>query len=304
MAARYWEPDPTISPHVQILLHPMLSEEQVLEYRYNTYRLRQPLTSREQAIDFVNQRGFTFFWPIGGIVLPSLWVATAGDRPVADAHDDPGHITWNWKDSLLEKHVWYYAKILRKKATIISLELAPFFYALSENYGSPEEDYLTLYEQGRLTQEARSVYKALLDNGPLDTVALRKAARLTSPESDTRFNRALTDLQTSFNIVPVGTADAGAWHYAFIYNIVARAYPDILEGSRYIGEHDARQKLAETYLYSVGAAQVRDISLLFQWSSSDLDRTIARLVQSGLIQRGLQLPQFPGEWIALTSLLK
>ncbi len=159
----------------------MFSLDQVKSYRAATYRLQQPLTSKEQAIDYVNQRGFIFFWPINGITLPSLWAATAGDRPVADAHDDPGHVTWGWKDSVLGTHVWYYAKVLRKKATIISLELAPFFYALTENYGSPEEDYLTLYEQGRLTQEARSVYKALLDQGPLDTVALRKAARLTSP---------------------------------------------------------------------------------------------------------------------------
>ena len=281
----------------------MLSLDQIKSYRAATYRLQQPLTSKEQAIDYVNQRGFIFFWPINGITLPSLWAATAGDRPVADAHDDPGHVTWGWKDSLLGTHVWYYAKVLRKKATIISLEFAPHFYALSENYGSPEEDYLTLYEQGRLTQEARSVYKALLDQGPLDTVALRKAARLTSPESDTRFSKALTDLQTSFNIVPTGTADAGAWHYAFIYDIVARAYPDLLEKSRFIGEIDARQKLAESYLRSVGAAQMRDLTLLFRWDQNSLNHIVDRLVQSGLIQRGLRLNNSPGEWIALKQLI-
>lgn len=281
----------------------MFSLDQVKSYRAATYRLQQPLTSKEQAIDYVNQRGFIFFWPINGITLPSLWAATAGDRPVADAHDDPGHVTWGWKDSLLGTHVWYYAKVLRKKATIISLEFAPFFYALSENYGSPEEDYLTLYEQGRLTQEARSVYKALLDHGPLDTVALRKAARLTSPESDTRFNKALTDLQTSFNIVPTGTADAGAWHYAFIYDIVARAYPDLLEKSRFIGELDARQNLARSYLRSVGAAQMRDLTLLFQWDQNSLNHTVDRLIQSGLIQRGLKLNNSPGEWVALKQLI-
>ena len=281
----------------------MLSLDQIKSYRAATYRLQQPLTSKEQAIDYVNQRGFIFFWPINGITLPSLWAATAGDRPVADAHDDPGHVTWGWKDSLLGTHVWYYAKVLRKKATIISLEFAPLFYALSENYGSPEEDYLTLYEQGRLTQEARSVYKALLDHGPLDTVALRKAARLTSPESDTRFSKALTDLQTSFNIVPTGTADAGAWHYAFIYDIVARAYPDLLEKSRFIGELDARQKLAESYLHSVGAAQMRDLTLLFQWDQNSLNHIVDRLIQSGLIQRGLRLTNSPGEWIALKQLI-
>jgi xanthine dehydrogenase molybdopterin-binding subunit B len=32
-----------------------------------------------------------------------------------------------------------YGKILRKKSTILSMEIAPYFYSLSENYGSPEE---------------------------------------------------------------------------------------------------------------------------------------------------------------------
>ena len=280
----------------------MLNIDQIRAYRAGTFRLQQPLKSLNQAIEFVNQRGLAYFWPIRGITLPSLWVATAGDRPVADAHDDPGHITWDWKDSQLGKRVWYYAKVLRKKATLISLELAPAFYALSENYGSPEEDYLTLYEQGRLTQEARLVYEALLDHGALDTVALRKTSRLTSLESDARFNRALADLQAGFHIMPTGVADAGAWHYAFIYDIVARACPELPEQARFLGELDARQMLVAAYFHSVGAAQMRDLNLLFQWSATDLERTIDRLVKQGLIQRGLQLADARGEWLALTEL--
>ena len=280
----------------------MLNIDQIRAYRAGTFRLQQPLKSLQQAIEFVNQRGFAYFWPIRGITLPSLWVATAGDRPVADAHDDPGHITWDWKDSQLGKRVWYYAKVLRKKATLISLELAPAFYALSENYGSPEEDYLTLYEQGRLTQEARLVYEALLDHGALDTVALRKTSRLTSLESDARFNRALADLQAGFHIMPIGVADAGTWHYAFIYDIVARACPELPEQARFLGELDARQMLVAAYFHSVGAAQMRDLSLLFQWSATDLERAIDRLVKQGLIQRGLQLADARGEWLALTEL--
>ena len=280
----------------------MLNLEQVKAFRAQTFHLDQRLASKEAAVDYVNQRGFIFFWPISGITLPSLWVAAAGDRPVADAHDDPGHVSWGWKDSLLGKHAWYYGKVLRKKATIISLELAPSFYALSDNYGSPEEDYLTLYEQGRLTQEARLLYKALLEHGALHTVALRKAARLTSAESDARFNRALTDLQANFLIAPVGVADAGAWHYAFIYDIVARANPELLENSRFLGEFDARQNLVKAYFNSVGAAQMRNLSLLFQWSASDLERTLERLVKSGFLLRGLQHPSTRGEWLALPDL--
>ena len=129
----------------------MLTLQKLQAYRAVTYRTSDALRikTKEEAIAHVSDRGFVMFWPIKGIEMPSLWAAVAGDRPVADAHDDPGHVTWGWKDSLLDARRWYYGKILRRKATIISLDIAPFFYALSENYGSPEEDYLYQYRTAR-----------------------------------------------------------------------------------------------------------------------------------------------------------
>src|SRR5437870_3311706 len=110
-------------------------------YRAATFRLSaaERVTTIEEAVTYVNQRGFIYFWPIKGVVLPSLWVAVAGDRPVAAEHGDPGHVTWGWKDALLGQRRWYYAKLLRRKATLVSLEVLPYFYALSENFGAPEE---------------------------------------------------------------------------------------------------------------------------------------------------------------------
>ena len=188
----------------------------------------KPLSSQSQALRFVNERGFVYFWPIKGIDLPSLWTAVAGDRPVPDAHDDPAHVTWGWKDDALPKRIWYYAKILHRKATMISLDVVPYFYALSENYGSPEEDHLVAYEEGRLTLAAKNVYDALLKEGALDSISLRKAARMTSAK-ESEWNRALEDLQKDFKILPVGVAEVGAWKYAFIYQITARHYPDLPE---------------------------------------------------------------------------
>lgn len=279
--------------------------EPIKTYRLKTFRQLpgQRLSSKEQAIDFVNQRGFIYFWPISGITLPSLWAAVAGDRPVADAHDDPGHVTWGWKDSLLGQRKWYYAKVLRKKATIISLEVAPYFYALSENYGSPEDDYLTLYEQGRLTQEAKTVYEVLLDEGPLDTVALRKASHMTSRESDSRFNRALSDLQADFKILPVGVTQAGAWRYAFAYDIVARHFPELPDQAHAIRESEARQALTEYYFRSVGGAQIRDLAKLFGWRPVQAERAVDCLVQSGLLRRGREVEKHTGEWIVLAELV-
>ena len=283
----------------------MLSWDRIHEYRAYTFGFQpgRRVKNKDEAIHFVNERGFIYFWPITGIILPSLWGAVAGDRPVPDEHDDPGHISWDWKDSLLGKHVWFYGKILRKKATIISMEIAPYFYALTENYGSPEDDYLTIYEQGRMTQEAKAIYEALLDCSPLDTINLRKSAHLSSQDSASRFERALSDLQADFKIMPVGVVDAGSWHYSFAYDIVARYEPSIVENARYLGELDARQKILELYFRSLGAAQYRDFAKLFGWKPADMQQAITRLEQAGTIHTAHDVEGLQGEWMVLNEIL-
>ncbi len=279
-----------------------LPADALAAYRAHAFHLTPRIASPEEALAWVNQRGFVYFWPIKGIILPSLWATVAGERPVADEHDDPGHITWGWKDNALDKRIWYYAKVLRKKATIISLEVAPYFYALSENYGSPEEDHIIAYQEGRMTSAAKQVYEALLD-GPLNTIDLRKAARLTSKASDTEFNRALEVLQADFKILPVGVAQAGSWNYAFIYAITAYHYPDLPEKARSIGEAQAREKLLTLYFQSVGAAQMRDVEKLFGWGREVTQRAVKRLVDGGQITSGVRLEKQAGEWLALSSML-
>ena len=259
------------------------------------------LSSPPQALTFVNARGFIYFWPIKGIDLPSLWIAVAGDRPVADKHDDPGHITWGWKDGALDKKIWYYGKILRGKATMISLEVAPYFYALSENYGSPEEDYLIAYHEGRLTQASKQVYETLLDHGALNTLDLRKKAKLANAK-DSEFNKALEQLQRDFKILPVGVAQAGSWNYSHIYQVVPRHFPDLPEQARAITESQARMKILELYFALVGAAQLRDVTKLFGWSNEIVNRTVNKLVEQNLLAKTTH-PQQTGDWIVIPEIL-
>ena len=269
-----------------------------------TYHLppAKPLSSLSKALSFVNQRGFVFFWPIKGIDLPSLWTAVAGDRPVADKHDDPAHVTWGWKDNALPKRIWYYGKILRRKATMISLEVVPYFYALSGNYGSPEEDHLIAYEEGRLTLAAKNIYDALLKEGALDSISLRKAARMTSAK-ESEWNRALEDLQMDFKILPIGVAEAGAWKYAFIYQISAYHYPDLPQQARPISESQARSKLLELYFDSLGTAQMKNVSKLFGWRQELTSNAIGKLVARGKLNTAVH-PLQKGEWLALPELCK
>lgn len=272
----------------------------VWQYRAETFCTSPSLQIRSQneAVSFINKRGFIYFWPIKGITLPSLWAAAAGDRPVADEHDDPGHITWNWKDSLLGKKKVYYARILRRKNTFISLELLPYFYSLSPNYGNWEEDYLDQYQQGTMTAAAKAVYEALLQNGPLNSIQLRKASRLVSATASSMFARALDDLMVEFKILPVAVSDAGAWHYCHVYDITPRFYPDLQEKSRLISEKDARNLILRKYFESVGAATQKEAQRLFNWPPEIIAGTLDGLAASGCLNH-LEDPAFNREpaWI-------
>ena len=284
---------------------PTLSEQRLTDYRRETFH-RDParrLKSKQDAVAFVNQRGFVFFWPNKGVTLPSLWTAVAGDRPVADEHDDPGHVTWGWKDELLDKRVWYYARVIRKRNSIISYQDLPHFYALSPNYGDPDEDYLMQYEQGLLTQESKLVYEALLKEGPLDSISLRKASRLSNPENTGRFNKALESLQVEFKVLPTRVSEAGAWHYAFVYDLTHRYYPQLVEQAGKISEPLARQQLLTDYYRSLGAATRQEAGKLFGWRPDDIARTFQTLFDHGVLVNDVTVENGKDPVVALKELL-
>jgi hypothetical protein len=259
-----------------------LDPEKLKLFRHRTFRndSSSRLRNRDDAVRFVNERGFIFFWPIKGMILPSLWVAAAGDRPVADEHDDPGHITWGWKDETLGTGLWYYGRVLARKNCMISLDILPCFYALSPNYGEPETDYLDDYQKGIMPLEAKNVYEALLKEGPLDSIALRRAAHLTGTGTDSRLNKALEVLQTSFRLIPTGTSKNGPWHYAYIYDLFHRHFSDQINQSRTISETEARKRLILIYLNSVGACTQKDLNKLFHWEPVNLIKGLENLVST------------------------
>jgi hypothetical protein len=263
-------------------------QEQILAARNRRYRRTHALRVQtpEAARDFVEDVGFCHFWPITGVEMPSLLHAIAGrERGVPMAHADPdGSKCWGWKDGSLGQRWWYYGKVLRRKATLISLEVLPSFYACSKNYGELD-DYLEEYRSGTMTLEARQIYEALLHHGPLDTVRLRREARLAAESAKSRFERALVELQVGFKILPTGIAEAGAWRYAFVYDILPRHLPQIPVQAREIKRSEARRTLVRHYLNAVVAAErsmVRRIFHVLNWTPTELQRTIDALIDEDL----------------------
>jgi len=263
----------------------IVNQKQIYQYRSNTYRFNPSLSlnSKKDAVDFVNQRGFVFFWPITGIDMPSLWCAVAGDRPVPNNHDDPGHITWRWKDDLLGKKKWYYAKILRRKSTIISLKLVPYFFALSQSVREGLGDLTFLYDQGKISAEEKQAYKALTISGPLDTITLRDQSNVSASGSPSRFNRALELLQHDFRIIPSGISQNGRWKYTYIYQTVQNEFPKLIEQSMRINKEDALIAILRSYFRSNGTGTFKDIQILFRWQVHDIRKAINSLIATGEI---------------------
>lgn len=265
-----------------------LTKSAITSRREARYRRRMNLRVKttQEAIEFINSVGFSFLFPIQNIEMPSLWDAIAG-RVVRTSASHSGYEierTWGWKDESLDKKWWYYGKLIRDKATLVSLDFLPNFYALSENYGDYEHDYLEEYKAGTLTAEAKAIYEALLKHGALDAIRLRRESHLSSDSAKGRFDKALTDLQTGLKVIPVGVAPVGAWKYAFIYEILPRWYPDIPDRARQIGRGEAKRNIIDQYLRNVIASAPQAIARVFGWTLNDTKPSIEALASGGRVE--------------------
>ena len=117
----------------------------------------------------------------------------------------------------------------------------------------------------------------------MDTISLRKEAHLSSTTSTQPFQRALNLLQRDFKVLPVGIAEVGAWRYAFRYDLTHRYFPDLIESAHEISEINARVHLVKTYLDSVGAATVKQISVVFGWSMEITQKLMDRHAEKNWI---------------------
>lgn len=281
-----------------------MKAEEIQQQREFNYR-RTPerrVRTPEEARVFVEEVGFCHFWPVKGVELPNLFHAIAGRvRPVPMEHDDPDiGKCWGWKDDSLDKRWWYYGKFLRRRATLISLAELPYFYALSENYGSLD-DHLQEYADGRMTVEAKMIYEALLEHGPLDAVRLRREVHMSAESAKSRFERALVELQVGLKVLPIGIAEAGAWRYAFIYELLPRWLPDIPERAREIGRAEARCHILLRYLETVIAATPTQVARLFGWKIWEVEQAAGQLEKQGKIHTGAIIERMTDEHLVAVT---
>jgi hypothetical protein len=284
---------------------PILTLEGLRAARAERYRQRPHLRvhTQEEALSFLNDAGICLLFSAKDLQLPSLWGALCGeDRPLPRHHDDRElGLAWRWKDELPVARKLLYGKFLRKKPVFISLDLAANFYALSPNYGNPAEDYLQDYRDGRLSVEAKQVYQVLLEQGALPTSRLRREAALSGKANASRFDRALAELQMDWRIAKVAISNANRWGYCYVYDLLPRHFPGVVEEARDITGRQARETILLRYLQTVVAATPREVVKLFGWQPGDVDRLATQLAENGQLRRGIRIEGLQGEHLLSTA---
>ncbi len=158
------------------------------------------------------------------------------------------------------------------------------------------------YEDGKLSEEGRRVYEALLKHGPLPTSRLRRQAGLGGKSNAARFDRAIVELQVGFKIVKTGMCDPNAWKYCYVYDLLLRRWPDFPERARATDTSEALGTLLLTHLRNVGVATVEGIARLFGWEAPRFAALCTQLAVSGELLAGVRVKGWPGEYLAWLGL--
>lgn len=218
------------------------------------------ILSYEAALAFLASRGLVALWPLARALVPSLWTARAGLRPVAEDHQDPGHETWFWKDRILSEGNFYYGKAIRGKGFFLREDLLLALYRL-QGLSDPE----AAYGRGLLPLEALLLYRVLDRPGTLPELSARTGLAPKAVE------RGLALLQGRFLALPVGVASVGRWRYGYRYARFAHRFPEVPEKAWELDPWEACRKLLLAHLNNVGGAWIGELAFLFPFCRRALE---------------------------------
>ena len=221
------------------------------------------------AVRFIDAVGFCLLFPIKNLPLPSLYYAVAR----RDIHLGPGwdkycEKIWEWKGDLGRRRRAFYTKYFKGRGTFISLKLLPHFLAM-RNSAASAGDAEVYYRAGHISADARAIWEALAEHGPLATLELRHACKMDSKAGNARFKRAMAELQCLLLVFYSGAEQETAAWPSGRFELTAQAFPRQVRDARRITPEHARAVLARKYLEWHPAAPAQLLARLFGWSKAE-----------------------------------
>jgi hypothetical protein len=235
----------------------------------NTLRWPKRVLTPGEAVKYIDAAGFCTLFPVKNVPLTSLYYAVTRRNPQSDfVWDRYVEMLWKWKDILPQRKRAYYAKYFRGRGTFISRDLLPSFLAMRETAVEPS-DHEHFYAEGRIREDARAIWEAIAENGPLATLELRNICKMDSKAGNVRFKRAVADLQCMLVVVHFGTEqETAAWASAR-YELTCRAFSKETTVARTITQADARRMLAAKFAACYPAAAHGQVARLFGWTKAE-----------------------------------
>lgn len=229
---------------------------------------RRVLTLAE-AVKYIDATGYCMLFPVGNVPLPSLYHAVTRRNPHEKmVWDKYSVMVWRWKDELPRRRRAFYAKYFRGRGTFISLEQLPNFLAMREA-AVAATDHERFYAAGRIGADARAIWQALDEHGPLATLELRNVCRMDSKAGNARFKRAILELQRLLIAVHFGAEQETAAWASGRYELTCRAFPEAAAAAQHIPSHHARRALAAKFLEWHTNAVPAQLARLFGWPKAE-----------------------------------
>ena len=245
--------------------------------RSGPHPARRVVTAAD-AVRFINDVGYCLLFPIRGLPLPSLYYACA-HREATD-WDKYCLRIWKWKDEFGRRRRAFYAKYFKGRGTFISLELLPHFLAMEGSAWAPG-DFDRAYSAGRITADARILWHALAEHGPLATLELRHTSKFETKTGNRRFKKAMLDLSRRLLVVHSGAEQETDSWASNRFELTAQAFPAAVAHARAIAPEEARRTLAQKYLEWHPSAVARTLAGLFRWSKQEVAQAILPVHLSG-----------------------
>jgi len=249
----------------------LLSKKKLEAYRRRRWR-EGKLRTLKEASAFLDEAGMCLLFACRDIPLPKIYDCAADDVN-----------WWAWKDLLQEQRRAYNGRLVRRKATLVSMELLPAFYAVYRTgggYAMYEEEYYW----GKLGELANSVAQHIDRNGPTPVDELRRAVVPLGKKNTRRFHAALFELQSKFKIVTVGLKDK-SWGIRILDLFMNWVPAEIERRAERMDRREAMQIILSTFVNAAGAVPEAVTSRVFGWPQAETAEVVESLVEAGHIGR-------------------
>ena len=219
-----------------------------------------------------------------------LWEAVAGRAnprwPRRSHHDAGIGLTWELKDTLPARRQVYYGKLLKARPMLVALDLFPAFYALVRGR-QRARDYLSEYQAGRLSIQAKRLMDSLVRESPQYTRSLRAESFMLEPAKTREFERAMAELQQGLWIVK--TEERYEPTFSYRWDLLERWLPDAVAEGRRLSRPAAVERLLGRYLAAAVYATPPRLARLFSLAPAEVSAALSRLEGAGRARTGVEV---------------